>query len=177
MLGACLPSNCSYPLLARFFSTLCGRPAFFYVKQYLWLVGIMVVEGGLKEGCSQEGLTMLGACLPSNCPAKPCYALLAPHHRIPLYLPQFLKNTPSHTSLQFSSKEQLPAFLTANHTLLTPPRGPAPHTSIVRRVRWRGGSPNLEFTDLKGALKPSWKSGPTQLSDVRTTIPPPAISI
>ena len=116
---------------------------------------------GLKEGCSQEGLTMLGACLPSNCPAKPCYALLAPHHRIPLYLPQFLKNTPAHTSIHtvchYSSKTLRPALLTANHTLLTLPRGPAPHTSIVRRVRWRGGSPNLEFTDLKGAPKPSWK--------------------
>ena len=77
---------------------------------------------------------MLGACLPSNCPAKPCYALLAPHHRIPLYLPQFLKNTPAHTSIQFATIPQKVlrlAFLTANHTLLTPPRGPAPHTSIV----------------------------------------------
>ena len=69
-----------------------------------------------------------------------------------------------------------PAFLTANHTLLTPPSGPAPHTSIVRRVRWREGSPNLEFTDLKGA-EAVLESGPTQLSDVRTTIRPPAISI
>ena len=134
---------------------------------------------GLKEG-SQEGLTMLGACLPSNCPAKPCYALLAPHHRIPLYLPLFLKNTPLHTSVctvcHYSSKALRPAFLTANHTLLTPPSGPAPHTSIVRRVRWRVGSPNLEFTDLKGA-ETVLESGPTQLSDVRTTIPSSYIHI
>ena len=135
-----------------FFLTLFNRQAgFFYVGQYLWfLVGLFGRDG------SHRGW---------QCSAPVCL-LIAPRTLLRLV-------TAAHTSAVHTPARHYSSKNLLNHqTVLYYSTPGAAHTSIVRRA----GSPNLEFTDLKGELKASYKSGSNSIV-WRTRLPSSAISI
>ena len=126
----------SWRLLLRFFPNIVKQAGRLFLR---WAI-FVVLGRPLWEGGFPQGLTMLGACLPSNCPPDPV---------TPCYRRAYLCCT--YTSLPLFLKKK---FLNHQTILYSTAPGPA-HTSIVGRA----GSPNLEFTDLKGELKASYKSG------------------